>query len=97
VAIARALVTEPEAILCDEPTGNLDSANSKEILAILRGLPDMNRRAVVMVTHDPSAASIADRIIHIRDGRIENEEMVGSSWPEGRGARGPHRSLLADP
>jgi putative ABC transport system ATP-binding protein len=97
VAIARALVTEPEAILCDEPTGNLDSANSKEILAVLRGLPDMSRRAVVMVTHDPSAASIADRIIHIRDGRIENEEVVGSSWPEGRGARGPHRSILADP
>jgi len=74
VAIARALVTEPEAVLCDEPTGNLDSANAQEILALLRSLPDVTRRAVVMVTHDPGAAAIADRIIHIRDGLIDNEE-----------------------
>jgi len=74
VAIARALVTEPEAVLCDEPTGNLDSANAKEILAVLRSLPEIGRRAVVMVTHDPTAASIADRIVHIRDGLIDTEE-----------------------
>jgi putative ABC transport system ATP-binding protein len=74
VAIARALVTEPEAVLCDEPTGNLDSANAQEILALLRSLPDVTRRAVVMVTHDPSAAARADRIIHIHDGLIETEE-----------------------
>jgi putative ABC transport system ATP-binding protein len=74
VAIARALVTEPEAVLCDEPTGNLDSANAKEILALLRSLPDVNRRAVVMVTHDPGAAAVADRIVHIRDGLIDTEE-----------------------
>jgi len=71
VAVARALVTEPEAVLCDEPTGNLDSANSKEILALLRGLPEDGRRAVVMVTHDREAGAIGDRIVHIRDGRIE--------------------------
>ena len=76
VAIARALVTEPEAVLCDEPTGNLDSANAKEILAVLRSLPEIGRRAVVMVTHDPTAASIADRIVHIRDGLIDTEETV---------------------
>jgi len=76
VAIARALVTEPEAVLCDEPTGNLDSANAQEILALLRSLPDVTRRAVVMVTHDPSAAARADRIIHIHDGLIETEETV---------------------
>jgi putative ABC transport system ATP-binding protein len=70
VAVARALVTEPEAVLCDEPTGNLDSANSKEILALLRRLPEDGRRAVVMVTHDREAAAIADRAVHIRDGRI---------------------------
>src|SRR5262249_30226051 len=52
VAIARALVIEPEAVLCDEPTGNLDSATSAEILALLRSLPEPGKRAVVMVTHD---------------------------------------------
>jgi putative ABC transport system ATP-binding protein len=81
VAIARALVTEPEAVLCDEPTGNLDSANAKEILALLRRLPDVSRRAVVMVTHDPTAASIADRIIHIRDGLIDTEETSPLTLP----------------
>ena len=73
VAVARALVTEPEAVLCDEPTGNLDSANSKEVLSLLRRLPEDGRRAVVMVTHDHEAAAIADRFIHIRDGRIHSD------------------------
>jgi putative ABC transport system ATP-binding protein len=73
VAIARALVTEPEAVLCDEPTGNLDSANSKEILALLRGLPEDGRRAVVMVTHDREAAAVGDRFVLIRDGRVEKD------------------------
>jgi putative ABC transport system ATP-binding protein len=73
VAIARALVTEPEAVLCDEPTGNLDSANSKEILALLRGLPEDGRRAVVMVTHDREAAAVGDRFVLIRDGRVERD------------------------
>lgn len=76
VAIARALVTEPEAVLCDEPTGNLDSANSKEVLALLRTLPETGQHAVVMVTHDPSAAGYADRILHVRDGLIESEIAV---------------------
>jgi putative ABC transport system ATP-binding protein len=71
VAVARALVGEPEAVLCDEPTGNLDSANSKEILALLRRLPDHGRRAVVLVTHDREAAAIGDRLVRIRDGRVE--------------------------
>jgi putative ABC transport system ATP-binding protein len=70
VAVARALVTEPEAILCDEPTGNLDSANSQEILALLRSLPGNGQRSVVMVTHDPKAAAVGDRLIEIHDGRI---------------------------
>ncbi|MFO0969964.1 MAG: ABC transporter ATP-binding protein [Gemmataceae bacterium] len=74
VAIARALVVEPEAVLCDEPTGNLDSVTSAEILKILRSLPEPGKRSVVMVTHDPGAASYGDRIIHIRDGRIDFEE-----------------------
>jgi putative ABC transport system ATP-binding protein len=71
VAVARALVGEPDAVLCDEPTGYLDSATSKEILALLRSLPESGRRSVVMVTHDAQAAAHADRLIKIRDGLIE--------------------------
>jgi len=76
VAIARALVSEPEAILCDEPTGNLDSATSKEILGVLRRLPEPGRRSVVMVTHDRKAAEFGDRIVHIRDGVVAQEEFL---------------------
>jgi putative ABC transport system ATP-binding protein len=70
VAIARALVTDPELILCDEPTGNLDSANAEEILHLLRCLAD-GRRTVVLVTHDRQAAAHGDRTIHLRDGRLD--------------------------
>jgi putative ABC transport system ATP-binding protein len=72
VAVARALVTEPDAVLCDEPTGNLDSATAGEILALLRQLPEQGRRSVVMVTHDPKAATQADRVVHIKDGLLEH-------------------------
>jgi putative ABC transport system ATP-binding protein len=73
VAVARALVTNPEAVLCDEPTGNLDSANSKEILGLLRSLPESGKRSVVVVTHDPNAAAYGDRLLHIRDGLVDFE------------------------
>jgi putative ABC transport system ATP-binding protein len=73
VAVARALVTDPDAVLCDEPTGNLDSANSQEILSLLRSLPESGRRSVVMVTHDPNSAAYGDRLFHIRDGLVEWE------------------------
>ncbi|MFN4261559.1 MAG: ABC transporter ATP-binding protein [Gemmataceae bacterium] len=76
VAIARALVIEPEVVLCDEPTGNLDSASSKDILTLLRSLPLAGQRTVIMVTHDSAAAHHAARIVRIRDGRIESEEMT---------------------
>src|SRR5262245_2481419 len=76
VAVARALVTDPEAILCDEPTGNLDSANSKAILTLLRSLPEAGHRAVVLVTHDASAAAYATRLVRIRDGLVETEERL---------------------
>src|SRR3954454_16049359 len=74
VAIARALVIQPEAVLCDEPTGNLDSANSAEVLRLLRSLPEPGRRSVVMVTHDAQAAAFGERVIHIRDGLVDAEE-----------------------
>ncbi|HXG13400.1 MAG TPA: ABC transporter ATP-binding protein [Gemmataceae bacterium] len=76
VAIARALVTEPEAVLCDEPTGNLDSASSQEILTLLRSLPAAGQRSVVMVTHDAQAAAYGDRLIYLRDGLIQAEEIL---------------------
>jgi len=76
VAVARALVADPEAVLCDEPTGNLDTATSREILALLAALPEPGRRAVVMVTHDPSAAAYGTRLVQIRDGLIEADGPV---------------------
>jgi len=76
VAIARALVIEPEAVLCDEPTGNLDSATSADILRLLRSIPEPGLRSVVMVTHDAQAASYGDRVVHIKDGRVDSEEPV---------------------
>ncbi len=76
VAIARALVGEPDLILCDEPTGNLDSANAQEILKLLRQLPD-GRRTVVMVTHDLQAAACGDRTIHLRDGLLDSQDANG--------------------
>jgi putative ABC transport system ATP-binding protein len=78
VAIARALVGDPDLILCDEPTGNLDSANAREILLLLRSLPD-GRRTVVMVTHDVQAAGHGDRTVHLRDGRLDTEGAGGAS------------------
>jgi putative ABC transport system ATP-binding protein len=73
VAIARALVTKPTILFADEPTGNLDSKTSGEILDLLRGSVDAYDQTIVMVTHDPRAASIADRIMFIADGLIVNE------------------------
>ncbi len=77
VAIARALVGDPEAVLCDEPTGSLDTATGDEVLALLAGLPEAGRRSVVMVTHDPGAARRAGRVIHLEDGRACPTEAAG--------------------
>jgi len=85
IAIARALVAEPEAVLCDEPTGNLDSATSKEILDLLRSLPEAGKRTVVMVTHDPAAAAYGDRLVHIRDGLVARCQESGVRSQEAGG------------
>lgn len=76
VAVARALVADPEAVLCDEPTGNLDTQTSREILSLLAKLPEPGKRAVVMVTHDPTAAAYGTRLVRIRDGLIESDEPI---------------------
>ena len=69
VAIARALVTDPDLILADEPTGNLDSASSRDVLALLRDLNDQGR-TIIIITHDPEVAPVAKRTVHVRDGRL---------------------------
>ena len=73
VAIARALVTRPEVLFADEPTGALDSTTGREVLTLLRGLVDRDRQTIVMVTHDPLAASYADRVVFLADGRVVDE------------------------
>ncbi len=70
VALARALVTKPKVVFADEPTGNLDSASSGEVLGLLRRSVDELGQTIVMVTHDPRAAAMADRILFIADGLI---------------------------
>jgi putative ABC transport system ATP-binding protein len=73
VAIARALVARPEVIFCDEPTGALDSATAADVLGLLREAVDSRGQTVVMVTHDPVAASYADRVVFLADGTIVDE------------------------
>jgi putative ABC transport system ATP-binding protein len=73
VAVARSLVTQPTVLFADEPTGNLDTATGAEILELLRTSVDDRGQTVVMVTHDPRASAIADRVLHLEDGRIVRE------------------------
>jgi putative ABC transport system ATP-binding protein len=73
VAIARALITRPAIILADEPTGNLDTANSDAVLAMLRRSNQEFKQTVLMITHNPEAAAIGDRILHMRDGHLQPE------------------------
>ena len=70
VAIARAVICEPKILLADEPTGNLDSENSQIVLNMLRGLNRSFRQTILMITHNPDAAAVADRVLRMRDGRM---------------------------
>lgn len=84
VAVSRALASRPEIIFADEPTGNLDSNSGGEILNFMRQAVDEFRQTIVMVTHDPLAASIADRVVFLVDGKIVSE------------IRRPTRDLIID-
>jgi putative ABC transport system ATP-binding protein len=79
VAVARALISKPAVVFADEPTGNLDSKSSEEVLRLLRQSVDDLGQSVVMVTHDPEAASYADRLVVLRDGRIVHDADAGTA------------------
>ncbi len=79
VAVARALLSKPAVVFADEPTGNLDSKSSEDVLALLRQAVDEFGQTVVMVTHDPAAAAHADRLITLRDGEIVHDAAPGSA------------------
>ncbi len=79
VAIARAIITGPSVLMADEPTGNLDSARSQEIMALLCQLNREQGITIVMVTHEPDMAGYAKRIVHFKDGRIESDEQNGKA------------------
>jgi putative ABC transport system ATP-binding protein len=81
VAVARALVRSPDIVLADEPTGNLDTATGEEVLRLMRQTVDRLGQTIVMVTHDPGAASVADRVVFMRDGQLVHE-AAGASGQE---------------
>ena len=83
LAIARAMVTEPTIVLADEPTGNLDTRAGDEVLRLLRRARDERGQTVVLVTHDPRAASHADRIVFLKDGQVVGETQLASSGDAG--------------
>ena len=73
VAAARAMATKPEVIFADEPSGNLDSKSSKELLAFMKSVVDELNQTIIMVTHDPFAASFAQRVVMLKDGKIASD------------------------
>jgi putative ABC transport system ATP-binding protein len=79
VAIARALISKPTVVFADEPTGNLDSKSGEDVLGLMREAVDRFRQTVVMVTHDASAAAIADRVVMLVDGKVVRDEEAGSA------------------
>jgi putative ABC transport system ATP-binding protein len=70
IAIARAIVNHPAILLADEPTGNLDTENSKAVLEVLRGLNERLGQTILMITHNPEAAAYGHRTVNMRDGQI---------------------------
>lgn len=84
VAVARAVLSRPEVLFADEPTGALDTASRDEVLAMLRELVTERGTTIVMVTHDPVVAATADRVVFLRDGRIAGDSTVRSATELGR-------------
>lgn len=81
VAIARALINNPKIVLADEPVGNLDSESARNVLQILKELNETDKQTIIMVTHNPEHLAYADRVIHMRDGRIIKEEINKDKRP----------------
>ena len=95
VAIARALVTEPAMLLADEPTGNLDSRTSEEIMGIFQKLNDSGK-TVVLITHEPDIAQHATRVVTVRDGIIQHDERVAQHRVDLRGIAPPVAPVAAE-
>jgi putative ABC transport system ATP-binding protein len=76
VAIARALINRPRVLLADEPTGNLDSASARDVMALLRAAHDERGQTIVLVTHDARVAARADRVLAMRDGAVAHETRL---------------------
>lgn len=77
VAIARALIANPSVLLADEPTGNLDTKTGESVLELLAQMVKETQKSIIMVTHDPKAASFGNRLIRLRDGVVESDELKG--------------------
>ena len=86
VAIARAFANDPDVILADEPTGNLDSATGKQIMSFLADFHAKENKTIIVVTHDPNIAGYAETLVHIHDGRIAHDHIEAKEhlWPEDR-------------
>ena len=83
VAIARALVSNPVLILADEPTGNLDSVSGDQVISLLRRLADEHGQTILMVTHDAKDAAVADRVVFLKDGLVDDEQRLPARRPIG--------------
>jgi putative ABC transport system ATP-binding protein len=94
VAIARALVTDPAMLLADEPTGNLDTRTSEEIMAIFQALNDAGK-TVVLITHESDIAQYAKRIVHVRDGLIQHDDRIQQHRVESKGIAAPVAAVVA--
>ena len=102
VAIARALINRPKLILADEPTGNLDTKTSEEIMPLFRRLNRERGMTIVFVTHDPETSAYCDRIVHVRDGKVERDERRDHTVTSDlilptEDIQPGHQSLIANP